>query len=496
MGFNKVFKNSFFYTIASVLQGAMSLFLLPVYTRYLTPSDYAVLALVLSFTAIFSSVMTLQIESGISRFVIKFIKDEERAKIYFSSIFILTVSLLLFGCAAINIFGDNLLNIILSKNNKISYAPFFQIATWAILPALLVNSGLLLLQTLEKGMKYLLVILAQVVVNISCGLFFVVFLKTGLIGVIWAQFISAVCGLFFIVWLIKDWIQLFFKFPAQDIKDSLKYSLPIIPHMIGIYIYMYSDKLVLQRYVSLEDIGVYAVAGTLAYVLLVIVNSTTAAYGPRFLKLAEDNKSKAQDETMRFIGLWWGGVGVIFMGYVLFSDIFVKIMTRPSFYPAIPLIPILASAYIFRGLYCFSVNSVFFCEKTKFIPIITISAAMINIALNIIFIPKYGIFAAAWNSVISYFITFVLAYCFSKRYFPVIYPWKSMADIVLLFLSACAAVKVFDSIAPPADMIPKLYFNAFIFILFVIADIFIVYKSGFMVSTGGFFKIKKLLKRV
>lgn len=476
MKFNKVFKNSFFYTIASVLQGAVSLFLLPIYTHYLTPTDYAILALVLSFTAIFSSIMTFQIEAGISRFVIKLMNDGERAKIYFSSIFIIVLSLLLLGCVIINLFGDALLKIIFSQNNKISYAPFFQIATWAMLPTLLVNSGLLLLQTLEKGVKYLSVILVQVVINVSCGLFLVVFLKIGVIGVLWAQLISAVCGLFFIIWLIRDWIRLLPRFNIQDIKDSLKYSLPIIPHMIGIYIYMYSDKLILQRYVPLSDIGIYAVAGTFAYILLVIVNSTTSAYAPRFLKLAEEDKSKAQDETRKFIKLWWAGIVMVFMGYLLFSDVFVKIMTRPSFYPAIPLIPILASAYIFRGLYCFSVNSVFFCEKTKFIPIITIFAGILNIALNIIFIPRYGIFAAAWNSVISYFITFILAYYFSRKCLPIIYPWISMAGVVLLLVSGYVIVKIFNNMIS-AGMTVKFCFSIFIFAVFVIAEILFVCKN-------------------
>lgn len=478
MKFNKVVKNSFFYTIASVLQGAVSLFLLPIYTRYLAPSDYAILALVLSFTAIFSSIMTFQMQAGISRFVIKFMKDEDRAKIYFSSIFILISSFLLFGCAIVNIFGDTLLKIIFSQENKLNYAPFFQIATWAILPTLLINSGLLLFQTLEKGVKYLLVILIQVIVNVSCGLFFVVFLKTGVIGILWAQFISAVCGLLFVIWLIKDWLRLFFKFPIQDIKDSLKYSLPIIPHMIGIYVYMYSDRLILQRFVPLEDIGIYAVAGTFAYVLLVIVNATTAAYGPRFLKLAEESILKAQKETKRFIGLWWSGIIIMFMGYILFSDIFVKMMTRPAFYPAIPLIPILAGAYIFRGLYCFSVNSMFFCEKTKFIPVITISAALLSIALNIILIPRYGIFAAAWNSVVSYFVTFALAYSFSKKCLPIIYPWKNMAVSVMLLMAGYALINIFNA-AISGNMIIKLCSYMLVFGLFVITEVFIAHK-GFL----------------
>lgn len=485
MEFKKVLKNSFFYSMASALQGMVTFFLLPIYTRYLTPSDYAILALVTSFVGIVSSIMSFQIHTGISRFVIKFMKDEDRAKKYFSGIFLLLSGVLLTGCLMINIFGEKIIKIIFSETSEISYAPFFQIATWTLLPNLLISGGLLLLQALEKGVKFLSVAFASVVINICCGLFFVVFLKVGVIGVLWAQFISAVFGLFFIIWLVRDWLRSVFPgFPIQDIRTSLKYSLPIIPHMLGIYMYMYSDRLILQRFVPLADIGIYSVADTFAFILLVIVNSTTTAYGPRFLKVAEESRLKAQDEAKRFIEIWWGGIMIVFMGYFLFAGVFVKAMTQPSFYRAIPLIPILASAYIFRGLYCFATNGIFFCEKTKFIPVITITAGLLNIMLNLLFIPRYGIFAAAWTTVASYFITFAVAYGIARKCFPVVYPWYSMMKIILLFVVIYAVVRNVNDILPSAALI-KFSFSITMFISFAAITAFILKIKGLVIPKHG-----------
>lgn len=473
-----VLKNSLFYTLATTLQGMISFFLLPIYTRYLSPGDYAVLALVTSFSGIVSAVMTLQIHTGIPRFVIKFLKDKERAKTYFSSIFLLLLLILFFGCLIINIFGERIIRILFSDKNGITYSPFFLIATWILLPNLLMSGGMTLLQTLENGYKFFLVTLVQVIINVSLSLFFVVFLRTGPIGVLWAQLISAMCGLIIVIWFIRNWLRFMFPRLSQDVKDSFRYSLPIIPHILSIYVYMYSDRLILQRFVPLSDIGIYSIADTFAYILLIVVNATTTAYSPRFLKLAEDNKLRAQGEIKNFMEIWWAGIMVIFMGYLLWSGFVVRLMTLPSFYPSIPLIPILAFAYIFRGLYCFSTNGLFFAEKTKYIPVITTVAAITNLSLNLIFIPKFGIFAAAWTTVISYFITFIVSYYFSRKFFPIFYPWKSMVKITMLLLSGYITVIFLDELFSH-NMLLSLFFRSLISLIFI-TGIFLIMPRGYI----------------
>lgn len=472
-----VIKNSFFYSLSIILQGMVSFFLLPIYTRFLIPADYAMLALVTSFTGIISSLITLQIHTSIPRFVIKFLKNEERAKIYFTSIFVLLFIILFFSCLSINIFGGRIIKILFSDRNEISFAPLFLIATWALLPNLLVGAGILLLQALEEGNKFFLVNLMQVMVNIILGLYFVAFLKIGIIGVLYAQLISCCVGLLSVVWFTKHWFKWdLHKIPLRDIKDSLQYSLPIIPHMLSMYIYMYSDRLILQRFVPLSDIGIYSIASTFAYVLLVIVNATTTAYSPRFLKLAEQNKTEARNETRNFIEIWWLVIMAIFVGYLLLSKYIVMLMTRPSFYPSIPLIPILTTAYIFRGLYCFSANGIFYIEKTKLIPVITISAALINVMLNMIFIPKFGIYAAAWNTVISYFITFVLSFYFSQKYFPLSYPWRNMLKVVSLAAILYFAKIIFEKTIPEYLLL-RFLLNIALFLIFVCSAAMILYRE-------------------
>jgi len=476
MGLKLVLGNSFLYSVANVLQGAVSFILLPVYTRYLEPKEYAILALVVSFSGILSSIITFQIQAGIPIYVIKFIKDKERAVEYFSSIFIFLFLIVAIICGIVTIFGEKIIKIMFSDKDQIVYYPYFLIATWALLPNLLVSSGLSLVQTLEKGKSFFLISLVQTVINVILALFFVIYLKTGIFGILMAQLLSYVFSFIMLIWFIRDWLKLVMPKFSKDVVDSLKYSLPIIPHMLSIYIYMYSDRLILQRYVPLSDIGIYSIAGTFAYVLLVIVNSTTAAYSPRFLKLAEENADKARSETNRFIEFWWMMVLVILAGYFFLSGFVVRFMTTAKYYLCIPLIPILASAYIFRGLYCFAAGSLFHKERTQFIPVISFSAAIVNVIINIIFIPKFGIFAAAWSTVVSYGVTFALSYYFSRKIFPIFFPWAKMQKSAYLLLALIVLTKLFTGIFR-VNLATDLSVNMLMFVLFSLIVFFVLNKE-------------------
>lgn len=477
MEFRSIFKNSVFYTFANALQGMIGFFLLPIYTKYLSPSDYATLALVTAFIGIVSTIITFQIHSGIPRFVIKFSNNIARAKAYFTSIFLLFILVLLIGCSVINFFGESIIQLVFSSHNKIAYAPFFQIAVWIILPNLLTSTCLSLLQTLEKGFNFFLATAIQVTITVCCSLYFVVSLKMGILGILLGQLIGNSAALIIVIFVIRGWFKFSFSgLNIKDITDSLRYSVPIIPHVLSIYIYMYSDRLILQRYVPLSDIGIYSIADTFAGVLLLIVNATTAAYSPRFLKLAEEDKAKAQETTKKFIEIWWVGIMIILMGYFILSSYVVRLMTRPSFYPSIPFIPILAIAYVFRGLYCFATNGIFYVEKTKVMPIITITAALLNIILNLLFIPRFGIYAAAWNTVISYFITFILAYYFSEKYYSIKFPWLNMARVSLLFGIVYIITLVFDKVVT-GSLLFKFSFHCAVLIFFG-AAIFLLKDKG------------------
>jgi O-antigen/teichoic acid export membrane protein len=158
------------------------------------------------------------------------------------------------------------------------------------------------------------------------------------------------------------------------------------------------------------------------------VNSFNDASVPYFMKLSKNNPN-SKEIYSKIITVWAVLVAFAALGISLFSKEIIEIMTTPAFYDAYKVVPILVLAYVFRGLYCFPINGLFYAKKTKIIPIVTIVAAITNVALNLLWIPRYGIMGAAWATACAFGVTAILAYYFSCKYYPLIYEYGKLVKI-------------------------------------------------------------------
>lgn len=426
-----IFKNSFYYTIAGLLPQLVNFSLMPVYTRYMSPEDFAVLALITVFNSLLAIIITFQINSGISRIVISFLSDEERAKKCFSGSIILISSLLVLGGIILEFWGDSILSICFS-NQSFRYKPFFQIGAWTIILNTIQNACQVLVRIQEKAREFVKISLFVTVSGTASSIIMVVAYRMGVAGVLYGGLISAAIGLILYSILVKDWFR--WAFPRKDIIEVVKFSIPLIPHAMAGYVFMYSDRLILEHYVPLSAIGIYAVADKFATMMKLLLNSFNDAYSPHFMKKAEIDPNKAREETKAVINLWWVFVLWALLGFYLFSEEIVKIMTEEKFFQASTLIPFMATAYIFRGLYCFSVNGIFLMRKSWAVPLITIAAGVVSITTNLLCVPRYGINGSVIATIAAFFATFVFSYVLGLFIFKIYYPWKRMLISILIFV--------------------------------------------------------------
>ena len=91
-------------------------------------------------------------------------------------------------------------------------------------------------------------------------------------------------------------------------------------------------------------------------------------------------------------------------------------------------------------------SPLFFYKRTYLIPIITLGAGAISVALNIWAIPIWGITGAAWVTVFSYFLTFVITEALARKTFPLIYPWKKIAFTSVLAILLLVAVYLLKNV--------------------------------------------------
>lgn len=189
------------------------------------------------------------------------------------------------------------------------------------------------------------------------------------------------------------------NFKWRFIREKLKISLPVVPHFYGGYLLNSSDKLVMKFLgVPIGNIGVYSAASTVSNPFLQLGTAAGQAISPMMMKGYKDN----DHQSVRFL---------VFTLQILFllgtfsialwmKEIFTLLIKNDELQAAYPLASILVMSYSYRPMYFGANFSLMYYEKTKVLMKVTLVAGIINVLLNVIFIPIYGIAAAAYTTFI------------------------------------------------------------------------------------------------
>ena len=265
----KLIKNSTAYTLTELLPYMVSFIMMPIYTRYMEPSDYGILALVNAFKSTLLPFVGLQLKSAVPRFFFEYEKEE--FKKFFSSVFFSSGLIAFSILFCFHIVGDKLVRIIYPKAN-IPYFPYFFIIFISTFIAELgaVINNLLVVQ--ERAVAILFVSIFSSITGIGLGLFFVVYMKMKALGALLASLINGMLVFFINIFLIKEFLILSFK--KKYFLEAFHYSWPIIPHALGGFLFRYSDRIVMEKFLPLSAIGLYNIADKFSMFLKLIVNST------------------------------------------------------------------------------------------------------------------------------------------------------------------------------------------------------------------------------
>ncbi len=195
----------------------------------------------------------------------------------------------------------------------------------------------------------------------------------------------------------------------QHIFYGLKFGIPLIPHTFSGVMLAYFDRIIINQIVGSAETGIYSFAYNIGMLMFVVVTAFSRSWSPFFYsymnkKQYEEININAQS-NFKFI--------IIIAGLlILFSGEIVKIMADQKYHVAIDLIPVIVISYVFVYLYTLFVGFSFYLKKTYVISINTLIAGGVNIALNYLLIPRYGYFIAAYTTLISYMLLFLLHYMY------------------------------------------------------------------------------------
>jgi len=415
---HKLFKNAWVYTVCGTIASAIPFFLLPVLTRYLTPSDYGIVATFQVLLPIMVVFVGLNMSGAVA---VNFFKlDKQKLKVYIGN-----VALILFISFILTF------SIIYSLRVSISYLIKFP-ENWLliIVVAALFQSiftlALTLWQVEQKPLPYGVFQILQAVLNVTLSIIFVVLFSWNWQGRLFGIIITSIAFGLIGIFVIYKRQYISFSFNKTYLRDALFFGIPLIPHALGGWIITGIDRFFINSMVSIAATGIYTVGYQVGIIINLLAVSFNQAWSPFLFEKLKQNHYPTKIKIVKFTYLY--GVGIILLALVLsfVAPYFLEFFVGESFYSAYKYVFWIALAYAFCGMYFMVVNYIFYVKKTHILAWITFFTAGINIILNYFLIKANGPIGAAQATATAFFISFVLTWILSARVYKM--PWLFWKD--------------------------------------------------------------------
>ena len=434
MNKRQIIQNLKSFSIGPIVSAGLSFIATPIYTYFLSPEEMGKASMFTLACTIIQLVVFLGMDQAFAK---RYYESENRSSLLTNAIF---PSLILAIAVCLNI---------LIFRRQVSYLLFgteFELvcvyALILVIPGLAVERfGLLCVRMEQNGSLYsfLLIVLKAIVILTTLG--FILIKEKTFRAIIWGQ--VGAQALFSILLCVVSRKQVSFRISdlnRAEMKSLLRFGIPLVPTTIIGWALNGTDKLMMRFLCNYSEIGLYDLALKVASLLTIIQSSFTTFWIP----LAHQwNNEHVNVSSFVKTGKYLTCVMSLLFMFVLLTRNVALLLFKPEYYEAASIIPFLLFTPIMYTISEVTVMGIYFKEKTEWTIVISLSSAIINIALNYALIPIWGASGAAIATGLSYICFFWARTIFSRKlWFP--FPLIDYYVITVLLLSAAFCNTFYD----------------------------------------------------
>ncbi|MDZ4864769.1 MAG: oligosaccharide flippase family protein [Gemmatimonadota bacterium] len=371
---------------------------IPLLTQLLTPAEYGVLSVFTSSVVpILTVLLSLNLNSGITRYYLEDPPDFD-ACLGSNLLFLLGFT----GIMGVALF---LLREPLAAFTKLDPDVFLAAVGVAMLAGL-IEIHLALLNASRQSRWYSVLTVLRTGGTVALFLLLAVMLtERKYLGRVYADLI--VSGVFaaYAAWSLGRMAR--FRIEWKHIRYVLIFSLPLIPHSISRFVLGYFDRIILLQLTTKEATGLYSFAYDVGTAMNLVVLASAKAWRPIFF---DDYRVGNFDKINRMSRHYADYVYLAAVAIMLFAGDVALLLVDARYYGALPLVPVIVLSYVFVFLYTLFFQYAAFRNRTGLISLNTFIAGFANIGLNYYFIPLYGYQVAAYTTLASFVLLFLLHY--------------------------------------------------------------------------------------
>lgn len=439
--FKSLFKQTIIYGLATVLPRALAVVLVPLYVSVLGREQYGVYATVMAFLILGNVLLSYGMETAFFRFINK--HEAQKAMVQSTALTSLTCSTILFLGISL-FFNESLASILDFRSEFVTYGLLIlAMDALCVLPFVYFRAN-------EKPMRYAVIKIFNVLINLGLNLFFFLWLpnlsetnpgsfwdsinltENRVAYVFIANLIASTVTLLV---LLPLYVRIGFKFNMAIWKGMLRYAFPVLIAGIAFSINEAFDKILLKYLLPADiaeaEVGVYAACYKIGVFMTLFATAFRLGIEPFFFNHAkEQHAALTYARITKYFAIFGSCILLFVMVYI---DIFKRILIPdPQFWKALTVVPFILLANLCLGIY--HNLSVWYkiTDKTKFGAYISVVGAIITLLLNFLLIPVMSYMGSAIATLAAYGSMMVISYVLGQRNYPIPYELNRIGGYLLL----------------------------------------------------------------
>lgn len=378
------------FIFSTFLQRGLSLITTPIYTRLLSSFDYGIVSTYNTWYGVLSVIFTLSIAAN--AFNTGLVKFKNNRNAFVSNMISLTGCLVFIGFCGITLLKNSV-----ESMSGLAYK-FFVIMFINMFCDVVYGFWGLCSKFDGKYVKVVVANLSISVISIIVTIFVIVNFEgdTAFSKIVAASVVSCVFAIFLAINYVRKAPKVFFN---NYWKYALSFCIPLVPHYMSNHLLNQSDRIMITSICGADKTGIYSIAYKMPEIMNICWTCVSTVYIPWLYKRLDRDEHK---EIRKLNTIIMAGISLITFSVILLGPEIMRILAAEEYQEGKYIVPILVTGYygLFTCLMCSHIE--LFYQKNKFITIITLVSASVNILLNYLLIPKFGYKVAAYTTYIGY----------------------------------------------------------------------------------------------
>lgn len=426
-GYKKLLRLGSIYSFGQVSEKALNFFFIPLYTAFLSPSDFGIIGLMSITVGLIESTFLSPIVNGFIRYYYSPEFSEKQETLVFTS-YLLTIIQSAFLAVLFYMMSTNIAALILGRTD-LDYA----VKLYSLVLFFSPISGfcLNLIRMRERAGAFVFVSISNLLFTAAIILYFLIVRKAGFYALIYGNLFTVIYSSLVLLPAVLKNSKL--SVDLSIMGEPLRYGYPLIFTSFSIFLIQSGDRYVLKILGSLEKVGLYSFGYSFAGIINILLTTPLKnAINPIVYK--QEGDKAALNEFVRnsadYFFLLGSFVCLIFC--IFGKELFSLMIVSDSFMAAWVVVPVIAFCYILHGLSNIFGKGPSLAKKSFHISGIVIFVAVFNIELNFIFIPHWGIFGAAVATLFTYIIWDALYIYYAKKFYDMGFNLKRLIHIAVI----------------------------------------------------------------